>query len=50
MISLKQEIEICTKLHVDPSKIKISKDETQKIEKQIKDIAFKQLMNKKEPG
>jgi hypothetical protein len=48
MNTLKQEFEICTKLHVDPAKIKISKNESQKIELQIKDVAIKQLMNKKE--
>lgn len=47
---LKQILEICAKLHVDSARIKVSKPEFQKIELQIKDIAIKQLMNKKESG
>jgi hypothetical protein len=31
MNSLKQEVEFCTKLLVDPSKIKVSKSECEKI-------------------
>jgi hypothetical protein len=49
MSTLKRELEICTQLRVDPARIKIGNDECKKIDKQIKDIAFKQMMNKKEP-
>jgi hypothetical protein len=49
MKTLKQELEVCTKLGVDPARIKISNSECQKIENQIKDHALKQLLNKKEP-
>lgn len=49
MKTLKQELEICTKLGVEPAKVKIGNDECQKMEKQIRDIAIKQMLNKKEP-
>ena len=49
MKTAKQLFEMCTKLRVDPAKVKISKEESQKLERQIKDIAFKQSMNGEEP-
>lgn len=49
MHSLKQKIEMCTKLRVDPAKIDIGNDESKKIDKRITDMAIKQMLNKKEP-
>jgi hypothetical protein len=48
MNSLKQILEVCAKLHVDPAKIRVSKIENQKIEIQMRAIAIRQLLNKKE--
>jgi hypothetical protein len=50
MNTLKQTLEICTKLHVDPAKIKIGKDESWKIGQQIRDEAIRLMLSKKESG
>ena len=47
MKTLKEALEICTQMDVDPEKIKISKVESPKLEKQVNDEAIKKMRNKK---